>query len=135
MSDTTPEQWADLRCWWFASVHEIADLELQRRTWLDPLNQNPHWSYVEFCCCFPDADQLRDAREKGHLSVREFKLLTGLGAAIDSHEPPAGKSYDHLAILEQPTWLAVVTKAEQVRQQLLALTKDSVERSHLMGEI
>jgi hypothetical protein len=41
---------------WFASVAEIADIDLQHRKWLDPTNTNPHWSYIEFVCSYPDSD-------------------------------------------------------------------------------
>jgi hypothetical protein len=61
MIDTTPEEWADLRRQWFGSVYEIADIERQRRTWLNPPNSGPHWSYVEFCCKYPDAGQFKFA--------------------------------------------------------------------------
>ncbi|HVM37266.1 MAG TPA: hypothetical protein VM265_02590 [Sphingomicrobium sp.] len=32
----------------FGSVAELADIEHQRATWLDPEMQNPHYGFVEF---------------------------------------------------------------------------------------
>lgn len=38
---------------WLDSLLELSDLKLQQR-WLDKTNLNPHWSYIEFCCCYFD---------------------------------------------------------------------------------
>jgi len=81
---------------------------------------------------YPDADQLRSALDRGHLSFKEFELLAALDKVIISHR--AMDDYDNRAILEDPSWHAVVAKAEQIRQQLLAITEDAVEKSYLMGE-
>jgi hypothetical protein len=129
----TPEDLASLRRQWFGSVYEIADIGYQRRTWLTPPTSSPHWSYVEFCCSYPDADQLQFARDHGHLSAKEFDLLSAVGEAILSQR--ANDDYDNGAILEDSGWYAVVAKAETVRQQLLAITVDAVERSYLTGEM
>lgn len=133
MEDATPEYVTSLRRQWFGSVYEIADIGYQRRTWLAPPTASPHWSYVEFCSSFPDADQLRFARDQGHLSSTEFDLLFAVGEAILSHR--ANDDCDSVAILEDPSWHAVVAKADTVRQQLLAITRDKVERSHLAGQM
>jgi hypothetical protein len=58
--------------------------------------------------------------------------LADLGEAIISHR--AMDDYDNRAILEDPSWHAVVGKAEQIRQQLLAIAEDAVEKTCLMGE-
>jgi hypothetical protein len=127
------EDWDLLRRQWFGSVYEIADIELQRRTWLAPPTPSPHWSYVEFCCCFPTTDQLKDAVEKGKLNEAEFNLLMALGRAITEHEPARGNHYDHPAILADPAWQAVVATAEKTRQELLQIVSDPSERSYLIG--
>jgi len=120
LSGTTLEEWANLRRWWFGSVYEIADIELQRSTWLTPPTPSPHWSYVEFCCCFPDADQLKFALDRGNLSEAEFDLLISLRKAIGEHRPPQGNHYDHSAILADPAWQAVVANAEENSPKTLA---------------
>ena len=132
LTSITSDEWANLRRQWFGSVYEIADMDLQRRTWLTPPTSSPHWSYVEFCCSYPDADQLLFALDHGHLSFKEFELLAELHEAIIWHR--AVDDCDNRAILEDPSWHAVVAKAEQIRQQLLAITEDSVEKSYLIGE-
>jgi hypothetical protein len=133
LTDVTPEDWAFLRRQWFGSVYEIADICFQRRTWLTPPTSSPHWSYVEFRCSYPDADQLQFARGHGHLSSKEFDLLSALGAAIHSYR--ANDDYDNTAILEDPGWHSVVAKAETIRQRLLAITMDTVERKYLTEDM
>lgn len=133
MAGITSEDLANLRCRWFGSVYEIADIDYQRRTWLTPPTSSPHWSYVEFCCSYPDTDRLQFGRDRGHLSSKEFELLTALHEALVSHR--AADDYDNRAILEDPGWHAVVAKAEQIRQQLLTLTLDAVEQSYLTGRM
>ena len=131
LADIKSEDWANLRCWWFHSVYEIADIDYQRRTWLSPPNNSPHWSYIEFCCKYPDTDQLKFALDYGHLNAKEFELLVTLGNAIHAHK--AEDDCDNRAILEDPSWRAVVAKAEAVRQHLLAISVDATERNYLMG--
>jgi hypothetical protein len=94
----------------------------------------PHCSYVEFCCTFPSSDQLQDALRQEGLSQTEYGLLRALDNAIIEHEPPNGDEYDHLAILADPAWQAVVVKAEVTRKELLLLVKDPIEHSYLLGD-
>ncbi len=133
LSGVISEDLANLRRQWFGSVYEIADMEYQRRTWLTPPNSSPHWSYVEFCCSYPDANQLQSARDHGYLSAKEFELLTALDEALISHR--ATDDYDNRAILEDPAWHAVVATAQHIRKQLLTLTVDPIEKSYLMGKM
>jgi hypothetical protein len=120
-----------LRRDWFLSVQEISDIQLQRRTWLDPNNRNPHWSYIELCCCYPADDQLEDGRRWEYLSVEELELLQKLGNALAVHQAPGGNGYDNAAIVDDPAWHEVVALAEHVRHSLLALVDDPLERRAL----
>ena len=127
---------ADLRDWWFDSVREIADLDFQRRTWLNPPTPSPHWSFVEFRECFPKADQLDDAKRRGFLSAEEHAIMMDVHNALSlqSYKPPGGKEYDHEAILADPAWHAVAAKADAARRRLLELTNDPRERRSLLGQ-
>jgi len=118
---------------WFGSAAEIADLDLLHRMWLDKANRNPHRSYVEFVCSFPETDQLEHAHREGWLSERELEILSDLRRTLVSHEPPGGDDYDHATILNDPTCHAVVAAAEHAKQQLLALTRNRSEREVLLG--
>lgn len=122
-----------LRSWWFCLVAEIADIDLQRRTWLDRANQNPHWSYVEFVCSYPDHDQLMHALKQGRLTADEFKILSELRRILVSYSPPGGNDYDHAAVLDDPAWHSVIEAAERARQQLLSTTTDQHEQEMLLG--
>ena len=121
------------RRWWFTRVNELSDLDLQRRTWLDKKNTNPHWSYVEFIETYPKDDQLGHALTEGWLAPDEFRILRGLGHVLSTHSPPGGDYYDSAAVLEDSAWLGVVAAAERAKQQLLAITADPQERKALMG--
>ena len=135
MRKLRPEVERQLRLDWLSSVNEIADLGLQRRSWLDPLVRNPHWSYVEFCESFPKLDQLEGAREEGWLKQSEYEILSELRRAIHAHTPPSGKDYDHAVILADPAWQAVVAVAERAKQRLLAIVRDDDGRQALSGPL
>ena len=122
-----------LRTGWFGSVSEIADIELQRRTWLDPANQNPHWSYIEFVCSYPDYDQLYQAHREGWLSAQELKILEDLHRKLDAHSAPGGNEYDNAAVLADPEWHVVVAAAERAKQQLLSIVHKQCERETLLS--
>jgi hypothetical protein len=131
--DEPDEVAARLRAMWFASVAEIADIDLQRRRWLDPTNTNPHWSYVEFCCTYPDSDQLTDARARGWLAARQFDILSDLLHTILNHSAPGGDDYDNAAVLADPAWLEVVARAQRAREELLSTVTNEAERNALSG--
>lgn len=122
-----------LRSWWYCLVSEISDIDLQRRTWLDRTNQNPHWSYVEFVSSFPDHDQISHAHQQGRLTAGEFKILDELGRVIDAYSPPRNDHYDNAAVLDDPAWHSVVKAADRAKQRLLSIATDQHEREMLSG--
>jgi hypothetical protein len=124
-----------LRRWWFCRVHEISDIGLQRRTWLDATSRNPHWSYIEYIESYPYDDQLLDALRQGWLSADEFSVLNELGRILAAYSPPGGDGYDNAAVLQDPAWHSVVKAAEQAKQQLLSITVDQQERETLLGAV
>ena len=136
MNAKVDEPLADrLRRWWFGSVHEIADLDLQRRTWLDIKNENPHWSLVEFVASYPDDDQLQHALAQNCLTSDEFDILSNFRRILVEYSPPGGKYYDHAAVLDDPAWHSVVAAAEHARQQLLSMTSNKQEQAMLLGDV
>ena len=122
-----------LRTSWFSSVSEIADLDLQRRTWLDMTNRNPHWSFIEFACSYPDRDQVSQARREGWLSAEESRALNDLRLILDGYSPPGDYPYDNAAVLADPAWRSVVDAADRAKQQLLSVVHDQREREVLLG--
>ncbi|HKS89540.1 MAG TPA: hypothetical protein VJR70_08890 [Stellaceae bacterium] len=123
----------ELRSSWFCQVHDIADIDLQRRTWLDATNLNPHWSYIEFVESYPDGDQLQHAVAQGWLTGKEFKVLNNLRCVLTEYSPPSKDYYDNAAVLDDPAWHAVVEEARRARQQLLTTTTNPQERESLLG--
>jgi len=113
-----------LRAQWLHSLDEIANLELQRRMWLDPANKNWHWSYVEFVCGYPDADQLADAQKKGWLSPGETQILLEFGRVLLSHKSPTGNDFDNEAVLNDPAWHEVARAAQAARHRISTLARN-----------
>jgi hypothetical protein len=133
--DVTTDQNAvgQLRTSWFGSVSEISDIDLQHRSWLDLTNRNPHWSYIEFTCSYPDCAQMSQARQEGWLSAAEFEILNEFRRVLVAYSPPRNDHYDNAAILDDPAWRSVVEAAEHAKQQLLSITTDQREREVLLG--
>ena len=121
MSDTDGETGQLLRENWYRSLNEISDLSLQRRMWLDPENTNPHWSYIEFVCTYPDDDQLQEAHERKWLSADETKILMNFGRILLNYKCPHGNTFDNEAILNDPAWHMIVRVAQAAAQELDAL--------------
>jgi hypothetical protein len=131
--DGDVEAGSRLRQNWFASVYELSDLELQRRTWLDQRNTNPHWSYIEFVECYPQPDQLADALDRSWLSRCEFEMLSELGRRVAAYEAPSGDDFDNSAVLDDPAWQNIVAAATQAKRALLPLLHDRRELDALTG--
>ena len=135
MATVSAEEQGNLRRHWLACVNEISDFSLQRSTWLDPMNRNPHWSYIEFVCSYPDDEQLRFAKDHGFVRADEFEAFKVLRVALDSHKAPNDDDYDNAAILADPAWHDVVATARNVKQRLLSILGDPVERRYLLDDV
>jgi hypothetical protein len=122
-----------LRTSWFGSVSEIADIDLQRRTWMDMTNRNPHGSFIEFACSYPDRDQVSQACREGWLSAEERRILNDLRLCLDGYSPPGDYPYDNGAVLADPAWRSVVEAADRAKQQLLRIVHDQRELKVLLG--
>ena len=124
----------------FESVGELADLDFQRATWLDPEMQNPHYGYVEFVQCFYDiAAGSYDASDpasnnaplrrwvgKDVLTQAEMDVIWPLHLALRAYQPR--DYYDHKTILDDLTWHSVSLTA--------SCAKDGLERfSIILGHI
>jgi hypothetical protein len=128
------ERTAVRRKGWFGSLHQIADLDYQQRTWLNPPNPSPHWSHEGFREDVPNEHELDAGRRRGLLTEEEHAIMSSVYESVAAYEPPGGKEYDHEAILADPAWHAVVAKADAARRRLLELTDDPRERCSLLGE-
>ena len=97
------------RAWrlrWWGCLSDFADIDLQRRRWLDPENTNPHWSYVEFMCSYFNdllCDQGYDwASNEGLVTKEEVQAVAALHGLLDRHAAPQGDDYDNEKVLNDP---------------------------------
>jgi hypothetical protein len=128
---TDDAEWRNWRTNWLSSIQEIADEETQRRLWLDKTNTNPHWSYVEYLCCYFDDLRLSDgygwAVEEAFVSDEEVTAVADFHRVANAYSSPTS-DYDHQAILSDPKWAEVVAAAKQAQGELLGLIDDPHER-------
>ena len=126
------ESW---RAHWLGSIEEISDIAMQRATWLNPSNGNPHYSYVEYRCSYFDDLHLDEGYdtliEEGFVTTAEAGAVSEFHALLSAHEPPTGDQYDHQAILADPNWLAVTQAGRAAADRLEPLLTDPREISHL----
>ena len=127
------------RSQWLASIQQFADIETQRKKWLDPANTNPHWSFIEYMCCYFDDIGLHDgglgyegwARE-GLATRDEIEAVLPFHTLADAYRAPNGDDYDDKAVLEDPQWANVVRAATMAQQRLAQLPTDPAELKLLL---
>jgi hypothetical protein len=119
---------------WLRSVQEVADRATQKRMWLDKENTNPHFSFVEYLCCYFNGLGLEDGYQRavsgGLLTSGEAKAVAAFHSIFNAYCPPNG-DYDHEAILADPKWNDVVLGAQQAQAALLDIIDDTDERLSL----
>ena len=115
---------------WLGSIQEFADDDEQRRLWLDP--PNPHFSFGEYLCCY--FDDLNLSKGGYEWAINESLVSPDEAAAVaqfhylaDGYHSPTD-DFDHLAILADPKWVAVVEAAKRSKVALLGLIDDPNER-------
>ncbi|ASR51299.1 hypothetical protein [Blastomonas fulva] len=128
---------------WLCSIQEFSDLKTQRRLWLDPNASNPHYTFVEYMCCYFDGLAVFDdpsalgehytvAREQGLVNADEAAAIEPFHAILAAYDAPGKDDYDHQAILADPKWMEVVAAAKSAQAALLPLICDAEERRELM---
>lgn len=107
---------------WLDSINELTDIDLQRATWLEDMeNLNPHWTYGEFMCCYFD-DSFAENNDEGplkwgFLSEEEFTAIQRWHELLDAYEEPV-EYYDPKGILEDEKWLQVVQLGLECKREL-----------------
>jgi hypothetical protein len=115
------------RLQWLSSIEEFTNIEIQRQAWLNASNANPHYSYVEYRCCY--FDDLGLSRDQGYatclanglVSEDEVKAVLGFHQALSNYMPPPGEGFEGQRILADPFWEAVVEAAKASREELLRI--------------
>lgn len=122
---------------WLRSVNELTSLELQRKSWLDKTHTNPHWSFIEFMCCYFDDlvidDKYKYQLDKGWISNLEYELIEDWHIELDNYNAPNNDDYDNEAILNDPKWLEILEIGIKAKVEL-AKTLDETERDFLTKE-
>ena len=107
---------------WLSSINELTSIELQRTSWLDKENTNPHWSFVEFMCCYFDDlvidDNYKYQLENNWITETEYQIILKWHSELDNYEAPSKDDYDVVKILEDKNWLRIVDLGEKVKEKL-----------------
>lgn len=107
---------------WLSSINELTSIELQRASWLDKENTNPHWSFVEFMCCYFDdlviGDTYKYQLEKNWITETEYQIILKWHSELDKYEALNKDNYDGVKILEDKNWLRIVDLGEKVKEKL-----------------
>ncbi len=123
---------------WLACINELTSFDLQKRSWLDKTNTNPHWSFVEFLSNYFDDLGIEDSYEypleKGWLTSQEFEIIKDWHETLINYRSPRFEDYNHDAILNDPSWLAILQKGLDVKNRL-ALTLTEIEGKILTRDI
>lgn len=114
---------------WLSSIQEFADEETQRRSWLNPRNGNPHFSFPELFNCYFDGLLLSDggyawALKEGLVTAEEATAVEDFHQLAKTYDSPGDDDGDHQAILADPKWADVVNAAKAAQTNLLTLLSD-----------
>ena len=97
---------------WLSRINELTSFDLQKKSWLDKTHTNPHWSFIEFMCCYFDDlaidNNYKYPLEKGWLTKKEFEIIKEWNEALDKYNSPKNNDYDHEAILNDSKWLEIL---------------------------
>jgi len=135
MVATKKDEW---RIRWLGCINELTSLELQKKSWLDRSISNPHWSFVEFMCCYFDdlyiEDNYKYHVQNGFVSESEFELIKDWHMALDAYNSPQNDDYDCEAILSDTKWLEILNIGVEIKNKLASVINEG-EREVLIEEI
>ena len=107
---------------WLGCINELTSLELQRKSWLNRTNTNPHWSFVEFMCnYFNDLaidENYKYQLDNNCITSQEFEIIKDWHAALDKYNSPKNDDYDHQAILNDSKWLEILKSGVTMKKKL-----------------
>lgn len=117
---------------WLSCLNELTSLKLQRESWLDKTNTNPHWSFVEFICSYFDDLEIDNNYEyqlkKGWVSKKEFETIKQWHELLDKYNSPKNDDYNHISIIEDKTWKLIVQEGQKaIRELYKNLSKKEVQ--------
>ena len=121
---------------WLSCINELTSLELQRKSWLDKTNSNPHWSFVEFMCSYFDdlgiANNYENQLNKNWISKSEFEILKPWHELLDRYSVPTKDDYDVEAILLDKEWQMIVMEGQKAKSKLSNIIRE--EENKILNE-
>jgi hypothetical protein len=126
---------------WLSSINELTSLELQHKMWLDPKYKaapywNPHWSFVEFMCCYFDDTVNEDYSfyvQEGIISAPEYEVIKDWHAMLDKYMAPNKDDSNNEAILNDLEWREIVEMGNRAKNELAGLLNGE-EKEVLLGD-
>jgi len=123
---------------WLDCINELTSLELQKKSWLNINNTNPHWSFVEFYSSYFDnlftGYDYEEYIHQNWLTKQEFEIIKDWHEALHKYDSPSNKDWDVEAILNDAKWLEIVKMGEKAKNKL-ATVLDEKEKKYLLEEI
>lgn len=123
---------------WLGCINELTSLDLQKKSWLDRTQRNPHWSFVEFMCSYFDDlvidDNYKYPLDKNWVTNQEFEIIKDWHEALDKYDSPKNDDYDHEAVLNDSKWLEILQIGVNSKNKL-AETLSETEKQILTEEI
>ena len=119
---------------WLRAISEAADVHMQRATWLNPENGNPHFSFTECASCYFDDLRLGSgyhaAVSEGLLTEQEAVLASEFHAVFARYVEVTSDQSDE-SVLADAKWLVVMEEAAMLKRKLLDHSLAEEERTVL----
>jgi hypothetical protein len=129
------EQW---RTKWLNCINELTSIELQEKSWTEKSKTNPHWSFVEFMCCYFDDLGIDNNYEyqlqQNWVTKRELESIQKWHELLDKYNSPKNDDYDIEAILTDKNWLMIIEEGEKAKYELSKIISEE-ENQILFEEI
>lgn len=123
---------------WLGCINELTSIDLQKKSWLNKTQTNPHWSFVEFMCSYFDdlaiAENYKFQLDNGWVTKKEFDIIEAWHITLDKYNSPKNDDHDNEAILNDPKWLEILQVGVKTRNEL-GKTLNETERQFLTEEI
>jgi len=108
---------------WLSCINELTSFELQKKSWIDEINSNPHWSFVEFMCNYFDDLGIDNNYEyqlkKEWVSEKELETIIKWHELLDKYNSPKNDDSNHLSIIEDKTWKLIIQEGKKAVSELL----------------
>lgn len=117
----------------FEAINELTSQNLQKESWQNRENKNPHWTFVEFMCCYFDDLLIYDYPyyiNNNWISQKEYEIIKDWHISIDNYKSPNGDDYCIEAILNDSEWNNILQKGLKAKKELLKIL-DKVEKQYL----